>query len=264
MTGLLRDLKTSIRHLLRTPGFSVTVALMLAIGIGATTAIFSIAEGVLLRPLPFPDAGRLVVLGDRLEGVGWEPGVTAPEIRDYVRNTQSFTSLGGYQETTLELSGLHQPAVVDAARISGDAFRALGVAPLLGRVFAQQEDDEHEPVAVLSCALWKNRFGGNGQILGQTILLDRRPYIVVGLMPCGFEFPLKPGHLNHSGLWVPLSLSPSELTTGIATWNFQMVGRPRPGITVEEALSDAGRVAQESMPNYPAYMHRIHIHRLAS
>jgi predicted permease len=235
---------------------------MLAIGIGATTAVFSIVEGVLLRPLPFPDAGRLVALGDLLEGVGWEPGVTAPETRDYAHNTHSFTSLGAYQGITFELSGLAEPAVVNATRISSDAFRALDVAPLLGRVFTQQEDDEHEQVAVLSCSLWKSRFGGNGQIVGKKILLDRRPYVIVGLMPCGFEFPLVPGHSSRSDLWVPLSLSPGELTTGVATWNFQMVGRLKPGITAAEALSDAGRVAQESMRNYPAYMHRIRIHPL--
>jgi predicted permease len=238
---------------------------MLALGIGATTAIFSIVEGVLLRPLPFPDPDRVVILGDVLEGSHCasctHAHVTAPDIRNYMRDTQSFTHLGGYQGADFELSGTGNPVALNATRMSGEVFAALGVAPLMGRVFTQREDEQHQQVAVLSYSMWRSRFHGDATILGSKILLDRKPYTVVGVMPRNFEFPLKPGHVNHSELWVPLSLQPEEFTAGYAaSWNFQMVGRLKPGITAEQAQSDAERVARETMRSYPAFMRSLRIH----
>jgi MacB-like periplasmic core domain len=184
----------------------------------------------LLRPLPFPDPGGLVILGDALEGsncaVCTHARVTAPDIRNYMRDTQSFTHLGGYQETGFELSGTGDPLALNATRMSGEVFAALGVTPLLGRVFTQQEDEQHQQVAVISYGMWRSHFHGDAQILGSKILLDRKPYTVIGVMPCNFEFPLNPGHLNQTELWVPLSLQPEEFTGGsAASWNLRMVGR---------------------------------------
>src|ERR1700758_299605 len=192
MSDLFRELKIAIRYLLQSPGFALTAVLMLALGIGATTAIFSIVDGVLLRPRPFPDPDKLVVLGDTLHGaeLGGFNGtiVTVQDIVNYTRDTHSFTSLGGYQGTGFELSGLGEPATVNATRMTGGVFPALAVEPLLGRVFTQQEDDQKQQVAVLSCATWQSRFHGNRNIVGQKILLDRKPYVVVGVMPRNFEF----------------------------------------------------------------------------
>jgi hypothetical protein len=109
--------------------------------------------------------------------------------------------------------------------MSATVFAALEVQPLLDRVFTKQEDDEHAQVAVLSHGAWQNRFHRDLKILGTKILLDRKPYVVTGVMPRNFEFPLLPGHLNRSELWVPLSLQPQELTARAASWTFQMVGR---------------------------------------
>jgi predicted permease len=260
MLSLVRDLKLAVRHLLRSPGFAITAVLMLMFGIGATTAIFSIVEGVLLRPLPYPDSTRLVALGDILEGSTWEkPAVTAPEVRDYMRDTHSFTHLGAYQQTDFDLSGVTSPVVVHAARMSGDLFAALGVSPLMGRVFTQREDEENQHLVVLSYGLWRNRFHGDRNILWTKILLDRKPYVVIGVMPRDFEFPLMPGHLNQSVLWVPLSLTSGEATTGASTWNFEMVGRLKSGTAPGEALSDAERVAQNTMRAFPSYMHNLRI-----
>src|SRR5258706_10741949 len=148
------DLRIAIRHLSKSPGFAATAVLMLALAIGSTTAIFSIVEGVLLRPLPFPHPERLVQLSDILEGAdvggNGEAGVTAPDIQAYTRDTHSFDSLGGFGQTTFELSGVGEPAQVVASRLSGGVFPALQVAPLLGRFFTQQEDDQKEPVTLLS------------------------------------------------------------------------------------------------------------------
>jgi len=259
-----QNLRIAIRHLLKSPGFTATAVLMLALGIGATTAIFSIVEGVLLRPLPFPHPERLVEVADILQGadVGGtgEVGVTAPDIQAYTRDMRSFESLGGYNQTNYELSGVGDPAQVNASRLSGGVLPALRVEPLMGRVFTQQEDDQKEQVTVISYAFWQNRMHGDAHVLGTKILLDRKPYVVIGVMPRNFEFPLVPGRLNSSELWVPMSFAPQELGAGgVAGWNFNMVGRLKPGITPAQAESDAQRVAVETMRNYPPFMASMHI-----
>jgi len=258
------DLRIATRHLLKSPGFTVTAVLMLALGIGATTAMFSIVEGVLLRPLPFPDPERLLVLFDVIQGADLggnsEAGVTAPDIQAYTRDTHSFESLGGYQQSSYELSGIGEPAQVNAARLSGGVFPALRVEPMLGRFFTQREDDGKEQVAVISYSLWKSLLHGDPRALGSKLLLDRKPYVVIGIMPRSFEFPLLPGHLNNSQLWVPMSFTEQETTgTGAAGWNFSMVGRLKPGITPAQAESDAERVAEQTMRGYPAFMASLHI-----
>jgi predicted permease len=264
LAQIIQDIRYTLRLLRKSPWFTLTAVLMLALGIGATTAIFSIVEGVLLRPLPFPDPGRLVTLGDVLEGSNCTSclsSVTAPDIRNYMRDTHSFTHLGGYRGKGFELSGSGEPLAVNASRMSGEVFFALGVSPLLGRVFTQQEDDQHQPLVVLSYGLWRSRFHGDTKILGSKILLDRKPYVVIGVMPRDFEFPLWPGHVNQSELWVPLSPEPWEFLAGAAaSWNQRMVGRLKPGITPAQAQSDAQRVAVETMRSYPAYMSSLRIH----
>ena len=266
MHRALFDLKFAFRQLRNSLGFSVTAVLMLAFGIGATTAIFSIVEGVLLRPLPFPDSDRLMVLADHLEGVnlgGDEAGVTVPDIIAYTRDTRSFTALGGYQFSGYELSGTGDPSQVNGARLTAGVFSALGVAPALGRVFTPDEDEHHQQVAVLSYTTWNNRFHADPHILGTKVLLDRKPYIIIGVMPRGFEFPLVPGQLNRSELWVPMSFRADELAPSRASnWSYQMIARLKPGITPAQAESDANRVAAEIMAGYPADMASLRIKSL--
>ncbi|HTA25304.1 MAG TPA: ABC transporter permease [Terriglobales bacterium] len=261
---LFHDLRIAIRHLLKSPGFTATAVLMLALGIGATTAIFSIVEGVLLRPLPFPQPEKLVALTDVIQGAdvggNGEAGVTVPDVKAYTRDTHSFESLGGYRQTGYELSGIGEPVQVNAARLSAGVFPALEVAPLMGRFFTQQEDDQKEQVAVIGYSLWQSRLHGDPSVLGTKILLDRKPYVIIGVMPRNFEFPLVPGRLNISELWVPMSFTPQETSeTAEASWNFSMVGRLKPGITAAQAESDAERAAQETMRGYPAFMASLHI-----
>jgi putative ABC transport system permease protein len=261
---ILHDLRIAIRYLLKSPAFAATAVLMLALGIGATTAIFSIVEGVLLRPLPFPHSEQLVQIADILQGAdvggNGEAGVTAPDIQAYTRDTRSFENLGGFTGTGYELSGVGDPAQVNGTRVSSGVFPALGVTPLMGRFFTAREDINKEQVVVISYSLWQSRLQGSPGVLGTKILLDRKSYVVIGVMPRNFEFPLAPGHLNNSDLWVPMSFSAQELgTTGAAGWNFSMVGRLKPGITAAQAQSDAERVAQEIMRGYPSFMSSMHI-----
>ncbi|HTV82260.1 MAG TPA: ABC transporter permease [Acidobacteriaceae bacterium] len=261
---MLRDLRLAIRQLLKSPGFTLTAIVMLTLGIGATTAIFSIVEGVLLRPLPFRQPQQLVVLSDILLGANFgngnnEAGVTAPDIVAYSQYTRSFASLGGYGYDSYELSGVGEPAEVNAARMTASVFTVLGVQPLLGRVFTEQEDQQHQQVAVLSYAAWQKRFHGDPHILGTRILLDRKPYVVIGVMPRTFQFPFYDGHTNQAELWVPMSFTAEDLGVGAASWNYDMVGRLKPGITPAQAQGDAERVAQQIVKNYPAFMNSLRI-----
>jgi len=259
MNALTQNLQFTFRHLRRTPAFTLTVVLTLALGIGATTAIFSLVEGVLLRPLPFQDADRLVLLGDHLGG---RPGmsVRAREIETYTLGTGAFSSLGGYITTSFELSGGAQPEQINAARLNSQMFPTLGVQPILGRVFTPQEDNARQPVAVISYALWIGHYNRDPHVLGASIMLDRKPYSLIGVMPRGFEFPLQLGRLYQAQLWVPLSLSPDELSDQHSGfWGYHMIARLKDGASLSQAAQDADRVAHQISRDFPASMSAIQI-----
>jgi putative ABC transport system permease protein len=260
---VLNEIRFALRQLRKSPGFALTAVLTLAFGIGATTAIFSIVEGVLLRPLPFPGQDRLMIFGDQLEGAGSQlgtPSVPAPEFVTYSRQVTSFSSLGAYQQTGYELSGIGEPAAINASRLTASAFTVLGVSPLMGRAFTAQEDEGKQQVAVISYAMWRSRFHGDANILGQKILLDRKAYEVIGVMPRDYEFPLVPGQLNRSELWVPMSFTQGELVQGASSWNFTMIGRLKPGVTPEQARLDGERTAQQIQRNFPPSFGSLRIH----
>ncbi len=259
MDALAQDLRFAFRQLRKTPGFSLTVVLTLALGIGATTAIFSLVEGILLRPLPFSDPDRLVLLGDHLGDNASTP-VTAREIGTYSNATSAFSSLGAYTAASYELSGGGTPEEINGARFTAGVFPTLGVRPILGRIFSQEEENAHQPLAVISYALWLTRYNRDPGVLGRSIVLDRRPYSIVGVMPRSFEFPIENGTLDQAQLWVPLSLTPDELSDQHAGfWGYQMVARLKDGITVSQAAQDADRVARQIMSALPAGMSAIHI-----
>jgi len=186
-----------------------------------------------------------------------------PDIRAYTRETHGFSALGGYQGAGFELSGNGEPAQVSAARMTAGAFSALAVNPMLGRFFTVDEDEHSQQVVVLSYPAWVNRFHRDEQILGTKILLDRKPYVVIGVMPRNFEFPLYSGQLNRVELWVPMSFRADELTPQAgANWSYQMIGRLKPGVSAQQAQSDAETVAQEIMRGYPAMMANLRISAL--
>jgi putative ABC transport system permease protein len=259
MNAIKQNLRFAFRQLRKTPGFTLTVIFTLALGIGATTAIFSLVEGILLRPLPFNNPDRLVLLGEHL-GSGPGTPVTARDILTYPKATTAFSSLGGFTTRAFELSGGATPEEVAAARFTAGVFTTLGVDPILGRIFTQQEEDAHEPLAVISYALWLNRYHLDPHVLGNSIVLDRRPYSIIGVMPRSFEFPLQAGHLNQTQLWVPMSLTPDELSDKNAgNWGYHMVARLKNDVTLQQGAEDTDRVARQIMRNFPAGMSAIHI-----
>jgi predicted permease len=265
MRNLWLDIRFALRQLRKTPGFTLTAVLTLAFGVGATTAIFSIVEGVLLRPLAFPQPDQLVLFGDLPEGVDAHdsvPGATAPGAVSYMREMQVFSGLGAYQPTSYELSGTGEPAQVNASRLNAGVFTTLGVSPLIGRAFTNAEDEGKAQVAVIGYQMWHSRFHGDPKILGTRIVLDRKPYEIIGVMPREFEFPLVPGQLSRSELWVPMSFTQGELVNGAGNWSYSMVGRLKAGVTNSQVLQAAQPVAREIERHFPASMGSIRIHPL--
>jgi predicted permease len=255
----IREIRLAFRRLRKAPGFALAVVLTLAVGTGATIAIFSLVEGILLRPLPFADPERLVLLGDHL-GNGPNTPVTAREISEYSNETKVFSSMGGYIGASYELSGGALPEMIDGSRLTAGVFPTLGVEPMLGRVFTAQEENAHAPVAVISYAMWLNRYHRDAKVLGSTIALDRKAYSIIGVMPRSFAFPLQAGRLNQVQLWVPLSLTAVELSDSNAgMWGYHIVARLKDGVTPAQAASDADRVAKHIMRNFPAGMSALHI-----
>jgi putative ABC transport system permease protein len=259
MYAFTHDLRFAFRQLRKAPGVSLTVVLTLALGIGATTAMFSLIEGILLRPLPFKDPDRLVLVGDHL-GNSPNISVTAREIETYSKATNAFSSLGGYLFADYEVSGNATPEQVHGARFTARVFSTLDVHPILGRVFTSQEDDGHEPVAVISYALWMSRYHRDPHVLGSSIVLDRKAYSIIGVMPRSFEFPLVDGHLDQAQIWVPMSLTPEELSSANeGFWGYHIAARVKDGLTLTQAAQDTDRVAQQIMRQFPARMSAIHL-----
>ncbi|HLW54601.1 MAG TPA: ABC transporter permease [Candidatus Angelobacter sp.] len=259
MHALTQHLLFAIRQLRKSLGFSLTVVLTLALGIGATTAIFSLVEGILLRPLPFTDPDRLVLLGDHLR-TGSNTSVTAREIAIYSGAASAFSSMGAYITGNYEVSGGATPEEIPGARMTASIFPTLGVNPLLGRVFTPQEDQGSQPLAVISYSLWLTRYGRDPHIVGRSIALNRKNYSIIGVMPRDFEFPPQPGRLAQAQLWVPMSLTPDDLSDSSAGfWGYQMVARIKDGVTPEQARRDADRVAQLVMRGFPVSMSALHI-----
>src|SRR5258708_4518162 len=200
----MNDLKFALRQLLKNPGFTAVAVLTLALGIGANTAIFSVVDAVLLRPLAYPDSGQLVWLSER--GPDWSGGsLSYPNFIDW-RNRQSvFERFGVCSGTSFTLTGAGEPVRLAGMLVSAGGFAALRAPPGIGRGFREDEDRPGAPpVAVISHALWQNRFGGDAGILNKTISLNGNPFTLLGVMPAGFEFP------NKVDLWMPLGPSSAQ------------------------------------------------------
>ncbi len=259
MYAVVQDLRFAFRQVRKAPGFTLTVVLTLALGIGATTAVFSLVEGILLRPLPFRDPDRLVLLGDHLGNSPRIP-VNARDIRAYANGASAFSSVGGFIGTSYELSGGQYSEEIPAERMTASVFTTLGVEPIVGHVFTQKEEDGNEQLAVISYALWVNRYHRDPHAVGTAIVLDRKAYSIVGVMPRNFDFPLDTGKLYQPQLWVPMSLTPDELSDQSAGyWGYHMVGRLKDGVSLSAAAQDTDRVARDIMRHFPAGMSAIHI-----
>ncbi|HXT41233.1 MAG TPA: ABC transporter permease [Candidatus Angelobacter sp.] len=256
----MNDLRFAFRQLLKNPGFTAVAVLTLALGIGANTAIFSVVDAVLLRPLAYPESDRLVWLSER--GPDWSGGsISCPNFTDW-RNQQSvFEKFGVYSGSNFTLTGAGEPVRLAGAMMSSDVFAALRVQPEIGRVFGEDEDKPGgPPVAVIGHALWQNRFGGDAGIVNKTINLNGKAYTILGVMPAGFEFP------NKVDVWLPVGPLFAESSWQNRDNHPGLFGlaRLKPGVTLEKARTDLDLIAVRLEQQYPESnkTRRVQIDRL--
>ena len=184
-----RDVRHAARGLWRSPGFSLAVILTLALGIGGNTAVFSVVDQLLLRPLPYPDGDQLVMVEESAGGRNSHADVSPANWLDWQRESRTFRRFAAWQPASFTLTGAGEPRRVNAQLVSSEFFPLLGVAPLLGRTISDEDDRPNGPrVAVLSYRAWQDQLGGDRRAIGRTVQLDDRPYEIVGVMPAGFRF----------------------------------------------------------------------------
>ena len=246
LEALARDLRFSLRTLRRTPGFTVIAVLVMALGICANVSLFTVVRGVLLKPLPFHDPDRLVMLyeaGLHQDDTAGSNMVSGGMYSEWKNQNRSYSSLALAQSIRVGLSGSggQLPEKLNSALFSWDMLRTLGVQPALGRDFAQADDSPGaNGTVLLSYGLWKRRFGGDPAILNQTISLDAQPYTVIGVMPAWFDFP-DPS----TQLWTPVYHDkPEDMMLSFSNHMFRVVGRLKPGVSVSQGVADLSIISQ--------------------
>jgi predicted permease len=261
MASLWQDVRYAVRTLGRAPGFSAVAILTLAVTIGAITAIFSVVNGVLLRSMPFGDPDRLAILYEAIpKALAGPIGFSAPDYAGFEQRARSFTSLAAFANKEYELSGVTQPERVTAARVSATIFTVLGVQPLIGRAFTRDEDLGRVPVAILSDGLWRRAFGSDASIVGRPVVLDRKAYTVVGVMPPTFVFPNRGPIFNNvpADLFVPISFTEDELAAFGSMYNNTVIGRLAPGVTVAQADAEARAICERMTKEiYPSALQQM-------
>src|SRR5580704_6269214 len=248
------DARFGLRTLRKNPGFTATAVLTLALGIGATTALFSVIDAVLLRPLPFRDPGRLVAIGSVDLRDATRRGETSyPAFLDWQSRSRSFEGMSAWNTTSLTYTGGDQPESVRGAVVSANLFSVLGVSPAVGRGFVAEEDKPGPDgsAVVLSYEFWENHFGGDPGIVGRTLTLDDDNYRVVGVMPAGFQFPVQ---ANRVELWTTIAhdLRGSHSMASQRDVSYlQVVARLKPGVTIPQAQSDVEVIQQQLNRLFP-------------
>jgi predicted permease len=256
MGNLTFDLRHSLRALLKSPVFTVVTVLTLALGIGANSAIFSLVNAVLLRPLGYQEPERLMMIHEIIpESRVPRFGVSPADFSDLDRYQGSFTDLGVYRTRTMELSGNGNPETISAAQTSAGVFPLLGVGAAEGRTFLAEEDQAEQAVAIISDTLKRRRYAASSPI-GERIVLDRRPYTIVGVMPAGFEFPKRGPQFNGqpADIYLPLVFNPFERQARGMFYNHSVIGRLKDGVSMEQATRDTAALAPRLTENYPAQL----------
>jgi putative ABC transport system permease protein len=243
----VRDTRLALRGLAHTPGFTVVAVLTLALGLGATTAIFSVVNPILLRPLPYAGAGRLVLIGDRTSGDNVIP-TTYGTFRELTARSHTFEVLATSDEWTPVLGDTSDPVRLTGQRITSDYFRVFGVTPAIGRGFTADDERPGAPdVVILSDAAVMTRFSGDRRILGRTITLDGTPFLVVGILPKGFTTAVSPD----ATVWAPVHYRwPVELQSAEWGHHMTMIGRVLGGVPLEAARQDLDGIARAPVADF--------------
>ena len=240
----MNDLRYALRSLLKQPGFAAVVVITLALGIGASTAIFSVVNGVLLRPLPFPNSDRLHVIWGNYRSLNIERlPAKAAEYEDYEKQTQVFDSVAAYTNHSFNISSGSEPERIRGAYVSANLFPLLEAQAAAGRVFTA--DERQDAVVVLSDGFWRRRFAGDPNVINQSITLDNQNYTVIGIMPAAFQFP----HASFSwgepaDVWLPLNYTGEQVTNRRGPYFLHVLGRLAPGVTLDQARSQMNALAQ--------------------
>jgi predicted permease len=242
---LLRDVRYSVRTLGRTPGFAITALAVVALGVGATTAAFSLADFVLVRPLPYPNAERLVRIWEQRPGYP-RMELSPANYQDWKQMTASFDVFAAYRGLSINLTGASQPLRLQGAVFSADVLRALGVEPLIGRGFTADDARDGAPRTVLlSHGLWQREFGGDESILGTTVNFDDRPYTVIGVMPREFTFPNR-----RAQIWTAMQLASADFANRNNNY-LEAIGSLRPGVSLDAARTEMTVLVARLKQQYP-------------
>jgi putative ABC transport system permease protein len=256
MNNLFKDMSYGLRSLVKHPGFTAIAVITLALGIGANTAMFSVINAVLLRPLPYHEPDRLVTIWEESPQRGfYEMPVSFANSREWVEQNHTFEQISLYTFTNLNLTGTGDPSRLAALRCSANLFSLVGATPMLGRTFLPEEDKEKaNRVVMLSNALWKTRFGSDLEIVGKSLALDNQSYTVVGVMPASFQFPVGFGYLGKVlsdpiDVYVPLAPAGREAARG--NFSFFAIGRLRRGVKIEQARAEMTAIERRLEQQYP-------------
>ena len=253
MDTLFNDIRYGIRSLLKRPGFAAIAVITLALGIGANTAIFSVVNAVLLRPLPFPNGEQLVIVWEDASFAGFPRNT--PAVANYVDwKTQNsvFAEMAATDRRSFNLTGDGEPQKVEAFGVTANFFSLLGVKPALGRVILPEEDKpEANKVAMINYGLWQQRYGGERSIVGRELLLNGEKYTVVGVMPAGFQFLD-----SRVDLWVPIAFTSERLASRTSHY-LKVVARMKPNVTLAQANADIHTIAQRIAKDHPAEAGRL-------
>src|SRR5436305_13286287 len=253
----LQDVRYAGRMLAKRPGFTAVAALTLAVGVGANTAIFSVVEAVLLRPLPYRHAGRVVVVWENNHAQPGRHNVISPaNFFDWREQAKSFDEMAVFLDQPLSLTGVGEPEEVPAQLVTSNLFALLGVNPELGRAFTPEDAKagKRAVVTVISHGLWQRRFGGAPDVIGRTISLNGRPMSIVGVMPDGFKWFVKENSRSSrpADLWLPMSLAPYSDRTKSGRFA-QAVARLAPGVPLDKAQAEMATIASRLEGQYPDY-----------
>ena len=254
MSNLWTDLRYALRQLRKSPGFAALAIATLAIGIGASTAIYSIVNGVLLRSLPYSHPQQLVSLFESLPALGMPQVTFSAADYAYVHShATSFRGIGAYRHQDFELSGSGNAVQIHGTRVTASLFPVLGVTPQLGRTFTQQEDTTGAPVVVLNYRFWRDHFASTPDAIGKTITLNRKPYTIIGVMRRSLVFP-NHGEQNNNipaAIYVPMYFTPTELKDIGDEFNYSVIARLKPGVSVRQAGAEINGLIQQAYKLYP-------------
>ena len=251
MHGLIQDVRYALRQLRKSPGFAAVAIITLALGIGANTAIFSVVNAVLLRPLPYKDDGRLVVVLHN----GRNP-VAPANFADWQSQNHSFESMGAAESWSPNLTSTDNPENLAGLRITSETLPMLGVQPLLGRVFLPEEQQAGKELeVVLSYSLWQNHFGGDANVLGRTVALNGHSYTIVGVMPKDFQFA--PFWATKATIWAPLALGDRLNSRGGNS--LRIFARLKSGVSLEQAQAEMTGIADRLEQQYPGTNRNVQV-----